>query len=226
MPGPAHWSSPPATLRVCTPGVSSEAREWWSRAEASVRDARKSEPPKEPGLQQAPKLAPPRPPWPWALGVSPWARAPGSEQPGTKAGAPFVGRGLVLPSPALRPKRGEVGALPPAPLSADGPTATQRGAGRCFLRPFPRQPWAGSCSPHRCKCSLAAPAALATSSCQTAASRAASGPGPVSSPSARVLLPARGPADTLGAGRQETVAACPPREPPSPATAGGAGRGR
>ena len=186
-----------------------------------MRDARKSEPPKEPGLQQAPKLAPPRPPWPWALGVSPWARAPGSEQPGTKAGAPFVGRGLVLPSPALRPKRGEVGALPPAPLSADGPTATQRGAGRCFLRPFPRQPWAGSCSPHRCKCSLAAPAALATSSCQTAASRAASGPGPVSSPSARVLLPARGPADTLGAGRQETVAACPPRGPPSPATAGG-----
>lgn len=68
---------------------------------------------------------------------------------------------------------------------------------------------------HR-ECFLAAPAALATSSCQTAASRAVCGPGPASSPSARELLPARRPADTLGAGRQGTVAARPPLGPPCP----------
>lgn len=132
--------------------------------------------------------------------------------------------GPPFTSSEAKERRG--GCFAPGSTQRCRPYCTQRGAGRCFLRPFPRQPWAGSCPPHRCECSLAVPAALATSSCQTAASRAASGPGPVSSPSARVLLPARGPEDTLGAGRQETVAACPRRGPPSPATAGGAGRGR
>ena len=84
-------SPPPATLWSRTPGVSSEAWERQSRAEASAHAAG-SEPPKEPGLQRAPKLSPAGASGgPCPEGVSPWACAPSPEQPGTKAGAPFLG---------------------------------------------------------------------------------------------------------------------------------------
>lgn len=71
----------------------------------------------------------------------------------------------------------------PQPPSALTVLPSPHTAGRCFLRPSPRgcMPWASSCSPS--DCSLAVPAALATSSCQTAACRAASSPGPERPPS-------------------------------------------
>ena len=142
------------------------------------------------------------------MGVSPWARAPGSEQPGTKAGHLFsaVARSSLH---QLRGQREERRLLRPQLHSA------------LMVLLHPARSWemlSKTCSPSalgrllfpRCERSLAAPAALATSSCQTAASRAASSPRPVSSPSTWVLRPARGPADTLGTGRQGTMAARPP----------------
>lgn len=162
------------------------------------------------------------------MGVSPWARAPGSEQPGTKAGHLFsaVARSSLH---QLRGQREERRLLGPQLHSA------------LMVLLHPAQSWemlSKTCSPSalgrllfpRCERSLAAPAALATSSCQTAASRAASSPRPVSSPSTWVLLPARGPADTLGTGRQGTMAARPPPPtgplPPPPRVGlGGGGEG-
>lgn len=64
--------------------------------------------------------------------------------------------------------------------------------------------------PSPSECSVAAPAALATSSCQTAACRAASSPGPGRRPcsSSGLLSPAQGPG-RYPRGRKRVVRGCP-----------------
>lgn len=85
---------------------------------------------------------------------------------------------LALPAPALRPKEGEAGAPAAQPHSALTAPPLPAWSWEMLSKTFSSWlPTLGQLLPSS-ECSLAVPAALATSSCQTAACRVASSPGP------------------------------------------------
>lgn len=161
----------------------------------------------------------------WGSRLSTQAPSPGSLR--AEGGKPLCC--VPCPGPSFvsskaKERRGRC-SCSPSPHSALTVLPAWDGAGRCFPRPFPRgcQPWASSCSPS--KCSLAAPAAFTTSSCQTAACRAVSSPEPHRPPGSAQGLWCQTRVQTeIPQGQEEWAVAAPPCPGPFPCPIAAEGR--